>query len=155
MNKIDKRTVNGNNNTKRGEDLKKRKRPTGYYVLRPEVKAGLKARLETVLEFYGSPSALAKASRVSLQCVHEWIKRGMISANGAYALHRWYKRRAEGFRASFCRPDLRFDGNGKPLTKRCDKRKMLMVVRESDLALKPEQRRWSTIKRELAQKDKD
>ena len=79
----------------------------------------------------------------------------MISANGAYALHRWYKRRAEGFRASFCRPDLRFDGNGKPLTKRCDKRKMLMVVRESDLALKPEQRRWSTIKRELAQKDKD
>lgn len=42
--KIDKRTINGNNGTRRGKDKKKRKRPTGYYVLKDEVRAGLKAR---------------------------------------------------------------------------------------------------------------
>ena len=34
MAKIDKRTLNGNNGTSRGKDKKKRKRPTGYYVLK-------------------------------------------------------------------------------------------------------------------------
>lgn len=36
---VDKRTVNGNNGTRRGKDKKPRKRKTGYYVLKDEVRA--------------------------------------------------------------------------------------------------------------------
>ena len=45
---VDKRTINGNNGTQRGKDKKPRKRRTGYYVLKDEVRAGLRARLEAV-----------------------------------------------------------------------------------------------------------
>lgn len=131
--KIDKRTINGNNGTRRGKDKKKRKRPTGYYVLKDEVRAGLKARLDILIEYYGSVSAMAKRLNVSQQTVNQWRVRGMISADGAQKVHNDYKKYGcQGYRASFCRPDLRFDSNGKPLTKRCDKREMLRVVRMSD-----------------------
>ncbi len=131
--KIDKRTINGNNGTRRGKDKKKRKRPTGYYVLKDEVRAGLKARLDILIEYYGSVSAMAKRLNVSQQTVNQWRVRGMISAAGAQKVHNDYKKYGcQGYRASFCRPDLRFDSNGKPLTKRCDKREMLRVVRMSD-----------------------
>lgn len=146
METVDKRTLNGNNGTKRGSDTARRKRPVGYYVLRDEVKAGLKARLDTILEFYGSPAKLAKELRVSLQVVYEWRQRGMISARGAQLAHNAYKRNGGGFRASWCRPDLSFDGNGKPLTVRCKKRHMLRVVRKEELESKPEQPSWKTLK---------
>lgn len=130
---VDKRTINGNNGTRRGKDKKQRKPKTGYYILREEVKAGLKARLDILIEYYGSVSAMAKRLRVSQQCVNQWRKRGMISAAGAQKVHNDYKYNGcQGYRASFCRPDLRFDANGKPLTTRCDRHDMLRVVKMSD-----------------------
>lgn len=130
---VDKRTINGNNGTKRGKDKKPRKRKTGYYVLKDEVKAGLKARFEIVLEYFGSQAEMARRLRVSGQTVQQWKARGVISADGARRVHMDYKRNGcKGYRASFCRPDLRFDSNGKPLTTKCDKRDMLRVVKESD-----------------------
>ena len=138
MNAVDKRTINGNNGTIRTEDKKQRKRPSGYYVLKDEVRAGLRARLEIVLDFFGTKANMAKQLKVTPQAVEEWFKRGMISARGAQLSHNYYKRNGEGFRATFCRPDLQFDGNGKPLTLRCKKRNMLRVVTEAELATKPE-----------------
>lgn len=130
MAKIDKRTLNGNNGTSRGKDKKKRKRPTGYYVLKDEVRAGLTARMELVIDAFGGIAGTSKELGVSIQVVQQWRKRGMISADGAYLVHKSYRRNnCKGFRASFCRPDLRFDSNGKPVTRRCDRREMLRVVR--------------------------
>lgn len=130
MSKVDKRTLNGNNGTSRGKDKKPRKKPTGYYVLKDEVRAGLTTRMELVIEAYGGIAKTAKELGVSIQVVQQWIKRGMISADGAYLVHKSYRRNdCKGFRASFCRPDLRFDSNGKPITRRCDRREMLRVVR--------------------------
>lgn len=130
MEKVDKRTLNGNNGTSRGKDKKPRKKPTGYYVLKDEVRAGLTTRMELVIEAYGGIAKTAKELGVSIQVVQQWIKRGMISADGAYLVHKSYRRNdCKGFRASFCRPDLRFDSNGKPITRRCDRREMLRVVR--------------------------
>lgn len=130
---IDRRTLNGNNGTRRGKDLKRRKKRVGYYVLRDEVRAGLRARFEIVLEYYGSLAEMARRLRVSSQTVQQWKARGMISAEGARRVHMDYKKQGcKGYRASFCRPDLRFDSNGRPLTTRCDKREMLRVVKESD-----------------------
>lgn len=130
MEKVDKRTLNGNNGTSRGKDKKKRKRPTGYYVLKDEVRAGLTARMELVIDAFGGIAGTAKELGVSIQVVQQWRKRGMISADGAYLVHKSYRRNnCKGFRASFCRPDLRFDSNGKPVTRRCDRREMLRVVR--------------------------
>lgn len=127
---VDKRSLNGNNGTSRGADKKERKKPTGYYVLKDEVKAGLAHRLEKVIEYYGSPAALVKAIKISHATLYEWRKRGMISVSGAMAIHRDYVRnKCQGFRASYCRPDLRFDSNGKALTTRCDRREMLRVVK--------------------------
>ena len=128
--KVDKRTENGNNGTRRGPDVKPRKRMTGYYVLKDEVRAGLRARMEIVIEYYGGVTNLKKLIGVSPQLIAHWRKTGMISARGAQKVHNLYKRDGcVGFRASFCRPDLRFDSNGKPLTLRCDRREMLRVVR--------------------------
>ena len=130
MDNIDKRTINGNNGTRRGKDIKERKKPTGYYVLREEVKAGLRSRMETIIEYYGGVANLAREAKVSYQVVNEWRKRGMISADGAHKIHIAYKRNGcVGFRASWCRFDLRFTNNGKPITKKCDKRKYLVVVK--------------------------
>lgn len=130
MTKVDKRTLNGNNGTSRGKDKKKRKRPTGYYVLKDEVRAGLTARMELVIDAFGGIAGTAKELGVSIQVVQQWRKRGMISADGAYLVHKSYRRNNyKGFRASFCRPDLRFDSNGKPVTRRCDRREMLRAVR--------------------------
>lgn len=127
---IDKRTLNGNNGTRRGKDKAPRKRKTGYYVLRDEVKAGIKARTDLILAYYGSQSEMARRLRVSVPVVHQWIKRGMISPDGAHALHKDYKRQGcRGYRASFARPDLRFDANGVPVTRKCQKRDMLRVVK--------------------------
>lgn len=144
---IDKRTLNGNNGTRRGADKQQRKRPTGYYVLKDEVRAGLRARMETVLEYYGGVTKLSKELRIPRATVVEWEKRGMISARGAQKIHNLYKRKGSvGFRAKWCRPDLTFDGNGKPLTTRCKKREMLRVVKESDLIDKPMRENWRHIK---------
>ena len=130
MAKVDKRTLNGNNGTSRGKDKKKRKRPTGYYVLKDEVRAGLTARMGLVFDAFGGLAGTANELGVSIQVVQQWRKRGMISADGAYLVHKSYRRNnCKGFRASFCRPDLRFDSNGKPVTRRCDRREMLRVVR--------------------------
>ena len=86
--------------------------------------------MELVIEAYGGIAKTAKELGVSIQVVQQWIKRGMISADGAYLVHKSYRRNdCKGFRASFCRPDLRFDSNGKPITRRCDRREMLRVVR--------------------------
>ncbi|UGO53120.1 putative transcriptional regulator [Klebsiella phage vB_KaeD_HazelMika] len=149
MIEVDKRTINGNNGTQRGADKKKRKRPTGYYVLKDEVKAGLRARLEMLIEFYGSKANVCRELKISNSLLTTWIKNGMISARGAQKAHNAYKRNgAKGFRATWCRPDLTFDGNGKPLTVRCKKREMMRVVREDELAHKPEQPSWKRIKRE-------
>lgn len=130
---VDKRTINGNNGTRRGKDKKKRKNRTGFYILKDEVRAGLKARLDILIEYYGGVPAMAKRLNVSQQVVNQWRERGMISANGAKKVHNDYKKYGcKGYRASFCRPDLRFDSNGKPLTLRCDKYEMLRVVKNSD-----------------------
>lgn len=157
MSEIDKRTLNGNNGTIRTADKKPRKRPSGYYVLKDEVRAGLRARLEIVLDFYGSKANMAKQLKVTRQAVEEWFNRGMMSARGAQLAHNRYKRTGEGFRATFCRPDLQFDGNGKPLTLRCKKRHMLRVVTDAELATKPECRSWRKIKaaNEAARKAKE
>ncbi|WP_215732760.1 Cro/Cl family transcriptional regulator, partial [Escherichia coli] len=79
MNAVDKRTINGNNGTVRTEDKKQRKRPSGYYVLKDEVRAGLRARLEIVLDFFGTKANMAKQLKVTPQIVEEWFNRGMIS----------------------------------------------------------------------------
>ncbi|QPD96166.1 hypothetical protein [Enterobacter phage N5822] len=130
---IDKRTINGNNGVKRGKDKKKRKRKTGYYVLKDEVKAGLRARLDAVCEYYGSRAEMTRRLKVTHQVIQQWRKRGMISVSGAEKVHADYKRNGcKGYRASFCRPDLRFDSNGKALTTKCDRYEMLRVVKESD-----------------------
>lgn len=130
---VDKRTINGNNGTRRGKDKKPRKRKTGYYVLKDEVKAGLRARLDILLEYYGTQAEMSRRLKVSCQTINQWKKRGMISASGAHKVHQDYKRHGcKGYRASFCRPDLKFDSNGKPLTLKCEKREMLRVVRASD-----------------------
>lgn len=157
MSEIDKRTINGNNGTVRTKDKKQRKRPSGYYVLKDEVKAGLRARLEMVLDFYGTKANIAKQLNVSHQTVEQWFARGMISARGAQRAHNAYKRNKEGFRATFCRPDLQFDGNGKPLTLRCKKRNMLRVVTEAELATKTPCRPWrkNKIANEAARKAKE
>ena len=146
---MDKRTTNGNNGTQRGADKKQRKRPTGYYVLKDEVKAGLRARLEMLIEFYGKKSVVCKELKISQALLYQWEVKGMISADGARKAHAAYRRNGcVGFRASWCRPDLSFDGNGKPLTLRCKKRHMMRVVRQDELASKPEQPSWKRIKRE-------
>lgn len=130
---VDRRTLNGNNGTRRGKDIKKRKPKTGYYILKDEVKAGLKARLDILLEYYGSPSEMARRLNVSSQVVNAWKNRGMISASGAQKVHNDYKRNGcKGYRASFCRPDLKFDSNGKPKSVKCERREMMRVVKMSD-----------------------
>lgn len=149
---VDKRTINGNNGTSRGEDKKTRKRPTGYYVLKDEVRAGLRARLEIVIDHFGGVTNTAKRLKVSRQIVEGWVDRGMISADGAWKVQKDYRRNGcVGFRATYCRPDLRFDGNGKPKTTKCDKRHMMRVVKESDLPFKPENKeRRNQIKAQKA-----
>lgn len=127
---VDKRTINGNNGTQRGPDKKPRKRRTGYYVLKDEVRAGLRARLDAVIEYYGSPAEMTRRLGVTHQLIQQWKRHGMISVYGAMAVHRDYVRnKCKGYRASFCRPDLKFDSNGKALTMRCQKREMLRVVK--------------------------
>lgn len=126
---VDKRTINGNNRTKRGPDKQPRKRKTGYYVLKDEVKAGLAVRCNNVIDHYGGPGPLSRLLRINVETIIGWRNRGQISPRGAQIIHNLYKRQGGGFRATYCRPDLRFDGNGKPLTTKCDRREMLRVVR--------------------------
>lgn len=135
--KLDKRTINGNNETKRGADIKKRKKPAGYYVLKDEVRAGLKARLDMLIEFYGNPAEVARELRVPYGTVRHWMLRGMVSPEGAMRAHRAYQRNGStGFTALSLRPDLRFGNNGTPITKRCDRREMLRVVTRAEVEAK-------------------
>lgn len=130
---IDKRTLNGNNGVKRGRDRRKRKPLYGYLVLKDEVKAGLKARLNEVIDAYGGAAVLAREIGVPSKTVYGWKDRGMISVEGAYLIQKDYRRKCfNGFRAAYCRPDIRFDNNGKPLEKRCSNEKMLRVVTRSE-----------------------
>ncbi|MCF0178656.1 MAG: transcriptional regulator [Bacteroidales bacterium] len=149
---IDKRTTNGNNGTSRGEDKKPRKRPSGYYVLKDEVKAGLKARLEIISKCFESKADMARKLRVSTQVVDQWFKRGLISVDGAYKMHKYMKRTGLGHRASFCRPDIKFDSNGKPLHKRCQDRRMMRVVTDKELKMKPIEKNWRQKKKEKGMK---
>lgn len=149
---VDKRTTNGNNGTSRGEDKKPRKRPSGYYVLKDEVKAGLKARLEIILECFESKADMARKLKVSPQVIEQWFKRGFISVDGAYKMHKYMKRTGLGYRASFCRPDIKFDSNGKPLHKRCQDRRMMRVVTDKELKMKPMEKNWRQKKKENALK---
>lgn len=128
--KIDQRTLNGNNGTQRGKDLKVRKRKEGYYVYKPEVKAGLAHRLNQLLEYYGTKANVHKELKVSYQTINEWIKRGKISWSGAEKAHRAYMRNGcKGYRASWLRYDLKFNGNGKCLVKKCENRKLMEVFK--------------------------
>ena len=129
---IDRRHINGNNGTRRGKDIKPRQR-CGFYILKDEVRAGLRARLDALIEYYGSPSATAKALKVTNQNVNEWKVRGMISWQVAEAAHRAYRRQGcKGYRASWLRFDIKFDSNGKCLEKRCKNRKFMRVVRKDE-----------------------
>lgn len=129
---IDKRHYNGNNGTRRGRDIVKRQR-CGFYVLKEEVRAGLTARLNALIDFYGGPAATAKALKVTNQNVNEWKKRGMVSVRGAELAHIAYRRNGcKGFRASFLRFDIKFDSNGKAKHKRCQNRKLMRVVRADE-----------------------
>lgn len=132
---IDRRHYNGNNGTRRGLDKKTRKR-CGFYILKDEVCAGLSARLDALIEYYGSPSACAKALKVTNQTVNGWLDRGRISWQGAEAANRAYRRQGHtGYRAAWLRYDLKFDTNGKCIEKRCTNRKYMRVVMKDELDL--------------------
>lgn len=130
---IDKRTINGNNGTRRGKDKDTRKPRHGYLVLKDEVKAGLRARLEEVVLAYGGISNLAKAIGMRYGTIRGWFDRGRISVEGASLIQLDYRRNGfKGFRASYCRPDIKFDSNGKPLEKRCSNRKLMRFVTKAE-----------------------
>lgn len=128
---IDKRCINGNNGTRRGKDKKPRKAPPRW-VLKPEVKAGLKARFDQVLEFYGGIGSMARALKVPYVTVRNAYKlRGMISPELARRVQ--YHRKMNGFvgfTAAFCRPDLDFDTNGRAKSTKCTKKHMMEYKRK-------------------------
>lgn len=123
---IDKRCINGNNGTRRGKDKKPRKKPPKWR-LKPEVRAGLKARFDIVLDHFGGFSAMAKALKVDVcRLTNAYRLRGMIPPEVARRVHYHHKKNGfTGYTATFCRPDLEFDNNGKPLTLTCKKRHMM------------------------------
>lgn len=122
----DKRTRNGNNGTRRGPDKKPRKRCIAYDILKDEVKASLAHRLQCVIDYYGSKAETCRRLKVSKHTLNMWIYRGKISPEGARRVHRDYIRNDfTGYRATFCRPDLRFDANGKAISNRCSRKDML------------------------------
>lgn len=123
---IDKRCINGNNGTKRGKDKKKRIKPPRW-VLKPEVKAGLKARFDIVIEHFGGKKEMAKALKVSYDAIRNaYNLRGAIPPEIARRVHYHHKKNGfNGYTATFCRPDLEFDNNGKPLVTRCQKRHLM------------------------------
>lgn len=113
---VDKRTLNGNNGTRRGKDKKKRRPRAHSLGHKPEVLAGMRARTEKVFEFFGGVKELALITKMKYATVYRWKKVGMISPDGAHAIQRHYKKTGgEGFRAMWVRPDLKFDANGKPI----------------------------------------
>lgn len=156
---IDGRTLNGNSGVKRGKDVGERKRRVGYYRLKDEVKAMLAHRLEMLIEAYGGVNALAKSLKYSHQVVQSWRKNGMVSVEGARRAHQKYSRYKIGYRASFIRPDLQFDNNGKAKTARCVNRKMMMVVTHEDLkirdAIKAEQEAERLRKKEVRDRKRE
>lgn len=90
--------------------------------------------MDALIEYYGGPAACAKALKVSNQTVQGWKDRNMISWQGAEAAHRAYRRQGcKGFRAAWLRFDLKFDGNGKCLEKRCKNKKFMRVVKKEDI----------------------
>jgi hypothetical protein len=131
--KVDKRTINGNNGTRRGKDRQRRKPLSGYFVLKDEVRAGLRARLEEVIAYYGGQAKLAREIGVTTKVVTGWVARGMISIKGAELIQNDYRRKGfSGFRASYCRPDIKFNTNGKRLENRCSNRKMMRMVTRAE-----------------------
>jgi hypothetical protein len=111
---VDKRTKNGNNGTRRGPDKKPRKKAAVLNDLTDEAKAGLRKRMEMVIEYYGNTNNLVRRLGMTHGAVRWWLARGRISPEGARRIHRDYKKNGRvGFTASFCRPDLKFDTNGK------------------------------------------
>lgn len=131
---IDRRTKeggrNGNCGVSRGKDVKPRKRRTGYYVLNDEALASLKFRMEEVFRYFGTASNMVKQVGVKHCDIYDWKLRGRISAGGAKKIQAHYRRnKCQGFRASYCRPDLEFDTNGNAKSTRCKKRSMLRVVK--------------------------
>ncbi|ATN94091.1 transcriptional regulator [Shigella phage vB_SflS-ISF001] len=130
---IDTRHNNGNNGTRRGKDKMPRLR-CGFYIHIEETRAGLPARLDALIVYYGGPAASAKALKVSIQTVQGWKVRNMISWQAAEAAHRASRRQGcKGFRAAWLRFALKFDGNGKCLEKRCKIKKFMRVVKKEDI----------------------
>lgn len=129
----DRRTLNGNNGTRRGKTKGvQRKRATGYYVLSDETIATLKARMHYVLqkmtEHYGGDHiAMRKALKLSYVDIYNCLWYGRLTPKFCKAMHKHNRAFKFGFTASFCRPDLDFDGNGNPKTKYCRKFHMLTV----------------------------
>lgn len=129
---IDKRCTRsiGNNGVKRGPDKKPRKKPTGYYTLKDEVRAMLRYRMEKLIEFFGSPHNTTKALGVTHQQIQQWRRDGKVSIPGCRKAQNFYKKnKGAGYTARWLRPDLKFDCNGKALEKRCTKFEMMVVVK--------------------------
>ncbi|WEY17688.1 putative transcriptional regulator [Vibrio phage Vc1] len=128
---IDKRCINGNNGTRRGKDKKQRKIPPKWR-LKPEVRAGLKARFEQLLTICGGLLEMAKAFKVCcVRLTNAYRLRGMIPPEVARRVH--YHKKMNGFTgytATFCRPDLEFDNNGKAYSTTCRKRHMMDYKRK-------------------------
>ncbi|HAK2374339.1 TPA: hypothetical protein H1940_004771 [Salmonella enterica] len=164
---IDKRTINGNNGVRRGKDRKRRAPASGYLVLKDEVKAGLRARLDEVIKAYGGCAALSREIGVCPRTIWAWKKRGMISVKGAQLIQKDYRRKGfNGFRAPYCRPDIKFDNNGKPLENRCSNRRLMRFVTKEEAearghvrpynplrAMSPEEREKEKARRK-AERDK-
>ncbi|QGF21250.1 transcriptional regulator [Citrobacter phage HCF1] len=89
---IDKRCINGNNGTRRGKDKKQRKIPPKWR-LKPEVRAGLKARFDIVIDHFGGFSEMAKALKVDVcRLTNAYRLRGMIPPEVARRVHYHHKR---------------------------------------------------------------
>lgn len=119
----DKRKENGNNGTKRGSDKAARaKREVGNYgrvIHKEEVRAGLEARMQMVLEYYGNQYRFCKLTKTNPLEYREMIRIGMIPPRIAHRIQKHKVQSGCGFTARFCRPDLKFDNHGKPITRKC------------------------------------
>lgn len=115
--KIDKRTVNGNNNTRRGKDKGKRKRHKKKLVLRDEVHAGIRFRLSQAIRYHGGVKPTARFLGVTHGCIEQCVKSGYASPNVANLFQDQYRKKRTPFRASYLRPDLGMHGRERYVTK--------------------------------------
>lgn len=119
----DKRKTNGNNGTRRGKDLKPRKRPElrgprRKLVYRSEISAGVAVRARMVVEALGGPAKAARLLGFKRHRVARWVEKGAISRAGCKKIQYLHKMGKSPYTASFCRPDLTFDHLGNYAGKR-------------------------------------